>query len=98
MAVLEFAKLIQQCTDVFTPVIDSSFAQKHYVYIDLSGKNKELNKIEIPSAGEYKKYTDEYLAKKRLRLLLEVITKSEICIKTVSFLMTTAVLLHETYI
>lgn len=65
MAIQDFASLLEECTTGFTPVIDTKFKQKDYVHIDLSGKNKELNSIKIPSSGEYKKYIDQYVASKK---------------------------------
>ena len=68
MVKYEFAELIKGCTDGFTPVIDKQYKKSDFVHIDLSGENKDLNKIEIPSATEYKKYIDEYLASKKGRV------------------------------
>ncbi len=64
----EFAELIKDCTSGFTPVIDKKFKKRDYVYIDLSGKNKDLNKIKIPSAIEYKKYIDKYVTSKKAKI------------------------------
>jgi murein DD-endopeptidase MepM/ murein hydrolase activator NlpD len=65
MATQDFASVLEECTTEFTPVIDAKFKKKDYVHIDLSGKNKELNEIKIPSSGEYKKYIDQYVASKK---------------------------------
>src|SRR5690606_31474744 len=64
----EFAELIKGCTDGFTPVIDKQYEKSDFIHIDLSGENKDLNKIEIPSADEYKKYIDDYLASNKGRV------------------------------
>lgn len=65
MATQEFAELLRDCTAGFTPVIDAKYKKKDYVHIDLSGENKELNEIEIPSAGAYKKYIEKYVSSKK---------------------------------
>ncbi|MCM4160769.1 peptidase M23 [Antarcticibacterium flavum] len=65
MATQDFANLLKECTTGFTPVIDTKYKQKDFVHIDLSGKNKELNAIKIPSSGEYKKYIDQYVASRK---------------------------------
>lgn len=65
MATQDFASVLKECTTEFTPVIDAKFKKKDYIHIDLSGKNKELNNIKIPSSGEYKKYIDQYVASKK---------------------------------
>lgn len=65
MAQTEFARLIETCKEGFTPVIDTKYQKSDFVYIDLSGENKDLNKIKIPSATEYKKYIDEYVNSKK---------------------------------
>ncbi|CAN5362618.1 hypothetical protein BH23BAC2_BH23BAC2_03940 [soil metagenome] len=65
MVQTEFAKLIETCIEGFTPVIDTKYQKSDFVYIDLSGENKDLNKIKIPSATEYKKYIDEHVNSKK---------------------------------
>lgn len=64
----EFAELIENITDGFTPVIDPQYKSADFVHIDLSGKNKDLNKIKIPSPVEYKKYIDSYVASKKAKV------------------------------
>lgn len=64
----EFAELIKECTSGFTPVLDKKFVKKDFVHVDLSGANKELNEIKIPSAVEYKKYIDKYVASKKAKV------------------------------
>ncbi len=68
MAKDEFTALIKDCTSGFTPVLDSSYKKKDFVHIDLSGTNKDLNEIKIPSATEYKKYIDKYVASKKAKV------------------------------
>ena len=68
MAKDEFTALIKECTSGFTPVLDSSYKKKDFVHIDLSGTNKDLNEIKIPSATEYKKYIDKYVASKKTKV------------------------------
>lgn len=68
MSTLSFAEIIKDCTDGFTPVIDPSFRKKDYVHIDFSEDNKELNEIQVPSAGEFKKHIDNYLKKKKAKV------------------------------
>ncbi|QED37797.1 peptidoglycan DD-metalloendopeptidase family protein [Antarcticibacterium arcticum] len=68
MAKDEFAEFIKELTTGFTPVIDTKYAKKDFVHIDLSGKNKDLNNIKIPSALEYKKYIDEFVASQKAKV------------------------------
>lgn len=68
MVISEFAELIKDCSNGFTPVLESGFKKKDYVHIDLSGANKDLNKIKIPSAIAYKKYIDSYVASKKAKV------------------------------
>lgn len=68
MSTLDFSELLKECTEGFTPVIDTEFKQKDYVQIDFSDANKELNEMQTPSAGEFKKYIDGYLKKKKAKV------------------------------
>ena len=68
MSTLSFAEFIKDCTEGFTPVIDAEFKSKDYVQIDFSAANEELNEIKVPSTGEFKKYIDGYLKKKKAKV------------------------------
>lgn len=62
MSNIAFADLIKECTNEFTPVIDTKFRRKDYIHIDLSEANKEIREIKLPSAANFKKLIGKYIA------------------------------------
>ncbi|GAA4270971.1 peptidoglycan DD-metalloendopeptidase family protein [Aquimarina gracilis] len=57
----QFAKILQELTSDFTPVISSTFLKEDYLAIDLSEDNRALDQIDVASSEAFEVYISNYL-------------------------------------
>ena len=58
-----FLEFIAGLTPGFTPVIEAEIVQEHYVEIDLSATNRELDGINISSSAAFAEFLNDFLQK-----------------------------------
>jgi len=56
-----FSEFLNELTSDFTPVIGGAYKQGDYTYIDLSGDNRDLLKLEVASSQAFSIFIDEFL-------------------------------------
>jgi len=56
-----FSEFLNELTSDFTPVIGGAYKQEDYTYIDLSGDNRDLLKLEVASSQAFSIFIDEFL-------------------------------------